>query len=475
MDKIAEVCNTVRKNVVPPPNLRHAVKKRAEEIRSAVQHECEKENLAAEARLDGSVAKDTWLRDYAEVDIFMRVPPRLTKVELRDVCLPIARKALRGHTIVERFAEHPYVETTLELGKSRTLRVNVVPCYKVEKGNWLSATDRSPYHTEYIRKHLTEAQHDEVRLLKAFMRGIGAYGADIKTGGFSGMLCETLTVSRGGFQSVVQDFAEWRGGFIDVENYYDRRADEVRRIFKEPLVVIDPVDMGRNLAAAVRQDQLWNFVAACRHFIARPSPRLFSERKVKPLMPKDFRKLIRTRGSTMLCLAMGRINTVVDILWSQLYRTQRALVNLLKENDFNVIRSAAWSDENSLNVFLFGLESGRLPSSRLHEGPPVSRLKESGSFLSKHENDPSTVSGPWIEGGRWVVEKKRKILSAHTLLKAAISSGGVDVGVARLLAQSFKKNLQILENDQIVTLVSSNSEFAKAMRTYLSGRPAWLG
>jgi tRNA nucleotidyltransferase (CCA-adding enzyme) len=306
------------------------------------------------------------------------------------------------------------------------------------------------------------------------MRGIGAYGADIKTGGFSGMLCETLIASRGQFQTVAEEFRGWGHGFIDIENYYAGEGEEVHRIFKEPLVVIDPVDKGRNLAAAVRQDQLWNFVADSRHFTSKPSPAFFLEPKVKPLTRTDYRRHIRARGSTILCLAIGKVNTVVDILWSQLYRTQRALVNLLENNDFNVIRSAAWSDGKSLSVILFELESGQLPGSKRHDGPPVSRLKESASFLSKHLSDASTLSEPWIENGRWAVQKKRTPTSARALLKSALGSGGVDVGVAKLIAQSFKRNLRILENYQIGALVASNDEFARMMRVYLSGRPTWL-
>ncbi len=475
MEKVVEICNAVRKKIVPSLELKHAVEARAEEIRATVERHCRDANLLAEVRLDGSVAKDTWLRDYADVDIFMRVSPQLTKEQLREVCLPIARKALRPYKIVERFAEHPYIESIVELGKSRKLRVNVVPCYKVEKGNWLSATDRSPYHTEYMRQRLTQPQRDEVRLLKAFMRGIGSYGADIKTGGFSGMLCETLIVSRGEFQKVVEDFMQWpQNQFVDVENYYEGRGEEVHRIFREPLVVIDPVDKGRNLAAAVRQDQLWNFVAACRYFATKPTPALFFEPKLKPLAPTEYRKLIRSHGSTILCVVVGRIDAVVDILWSQLYKTERALVNLLENNDFKVIRSAAWTDERSLSIILFELEQGELPKSKRHDGPPVSRLKESASFLEKHVKDASTVSGPWVEGAVWVVEKRRAVVSARALLMSTLSSGGADVGVAGLLADSFKKSLRILEGDSIRTLISSNAEFAKAMGAYLSGRPAWF-
>jgi tRNA nucleotidyltransferase (CCA-adding enzyme) len=475
LDKFGEVCDAVKKKIAPSPNLKSAVETKAEQIRAAVERECVKANLEAEVRLDGSVAKDTWIRDYADVDIFMRVNPQLTKTQLRDVCLPIARKALFAHRIVERYAEHPYIESTVELGKKSELRVNVVPCYKVEKGKWLSATDRSPYHTEYVNQHLPKEQRDEVRLLKAFMRGIGSYGADIKTGGFSGMLCETLIASRKDFRRVVQDFMGWREEeVIDVENYYEGRREEAHRIFREPLVVIDPVDKGRNLAAAVRENQLCNFVGACRQLNWKPSAALFAQPKVRALTRADYRKLIRTRGSTIICLALGRMDAVVDILWSQLYRTQRALVNLLENNDFKVIRSWAWSDEKSLNVILFELEQGLLPRPRRHDGPPVYRVDESASFLSKHATNPSTISGPWIENGHWVVEKRRSVVSANALLKTTLRLGGKNVGVASLLAASFRKRLQILENERIGRLVGSNTEFARAMRTYLSGRPAWF-
>jgi len=474
LNKVNVVCNAVKKKLVPSPRLKRAVESRAEEIRRAIERQCDRANLSAEARLDGSVAKDTWIRGLADVDIFMRVSPDLTKQQLREICLPIAKKALEPFQVIERYAEHPYVEATVPFGVD-SLKVNVVPCYRVEKGNWLSATDRTPYHTEYIRTHMTDEQRDEVRLLKAFMRGVGAYGADIKTGGFSGMLCETLALHYGKFPKVVEGFTTWReSSFIDLENYYAERDREIRRIFREPLVVIDPVDRGRNLAAAVRAEQLWNFVSASRYFTENPSEAYFFEPKTKPLRHSEYERLIKDRGSVLLCIAAGRIDAVVDILWSQLYRTERALVHFLENNEFNVIRTTSWSDEKGLNVLLFELETEHLPHSRRHEGPPVWKLNESFAFLSKHLMKGDTVCGPWIERERWIVQKERTETSARRLLRSALRSGGADLGVASLLAKSFRRRLRILDGKGTGTLVSRNLEFAKFMRRYLSGRPVWI-
>jgi tRNA nucleotidyltransferase (CCA-adding enzyme) len=475
LEKIDKVCSRVKKRIVPTPQLRRMVEQKSEEIRRAVQEQCAKDHLEAEVRLDGSVAKDTWVRGYEEVDIFMRVSPRLTKEQLRQVCLPTAKRALRPNVSIERFAEHPYIESAVKFDSGH-LKVNVVPCYNVERGNWLSATDRTPYHTAYVRERMTNQERDEVRLLKAFMRGIGAYGADIKTGGFSGMLCETLILAYESFRDVGKEFAQWRAeGYIDVENYYAGRASEVHRIFREPLVVIDPVDKGRNVAAAVRPEQLWNFVSACRHLVNHPSTTMFSEPKVAPLTKIEFRRLLRARGSTLLCVVTGRINAVVDILWSQLYRTERALLHHLENNDFTPIRTASWSDEKNLSLVLFEVETDPLPRSRKHLGPPVARAAESASFLAKHQRNAETVSGPWVENDRWVVQKKRPTVSARQLLLLGIRSGGKEIGVAPLLARSFRRSALVLTNDEIGQLISNNLEFARFMRTYLSGRPAWLG
>ena len=445
----------------------------AEEIRKAVKRECVKAKLEAEVRLDGSLAKDTWIQDNVDVDIFIRIQPELTKLELERICLPIAKRALAPNKIIKRYADHPYVESYVPT-TSGTVRVNVVPCYNVQFGKWQSATDRTPYHTQYVREHLTNEMKDEVRLLKAFLRGIGSYGADIKTGGFSGMLAETLILKYEDFPRTITNFTTWREDkFIDIENQYEKRTDEIHKIFREPLIVIDPIDKGRNLAAAVTQEQLWNFVAASRRFLKNPTRKYFYEPELKPLTGREYRALIRKRHSSLICLQTGKIDTVADILWSQLYKTERALTNLLKNNDFQVIRSGSWSDEKSLNVILFELETERLAATRRHIGPPISKMDESANFIKKHRHEKNTISGPWVEGQRWIVHNQRTNTSAIQVLASNLRSGGRQIGVASLLAHSLKKQTRLCEGDQIATLISQNLEFAKYMRLYLTGRPIW--
>ena len=465
---IDKVCASARRELTPTAKERQLIETAAEEIRQKVDTECKRSNLQAEVRIEGSVAKDTWIPDYVDIDIFMLVSPELTKEQLTKICLPIARRALRGNRIVERYAEHPYVEAFIHaLGQ---LRVNVVPCYKVERGNWLSATDRTPFHTQYIRQHLSPERRGDVRLLKAFLRSIGTYGADIKTGGFSGMLVETLALGFDGFLNVISNFAEWNPNrYLDVEKHYQNRSGEIRKIFPEPLIVIDPVDKGRNLSAAVRPDQLWNFVAASRYFLQKPSLRLFTEPKIQPLTSREYQQLTTTRGSGLICISFGRVDAVVDILWSQLFRTQRALINFLSNNDFEIIKSAAWSNEGNMNVILFELETTQIPASKKHLGPPVNRTSESASFIMKHTRNSRTVAGPWIENERWVVQKSREYTNAELLLKTALKQGS-KIGVASLFN---RRGARVLDAKTITPILSANQEFSRFMRHFLDGRPVW--
>jgi len=85
-----------------------------------------------------------------------------------------------------------------------------------------------------------------------------------------------------------------------------------------------------------------------------------------------------------------------------------------------------------------------------------------------------TVAGPWIEDDRWFVQKNRGIVSAEVLLKSVVRSGGAKVGVAPLIVKPFKKKARILQGNELVPFFSGNLEFARFMRTFLAGRPAWL-
>lgn len=441
----------------------------AKELERKVSAACAEFSVEATVHVEGSVAKETWLKEEPDVDIFMRLPATIPRKSLGEISLKIAKKATEGSVQIERFAEHPYLEAFVD-----DTRVNIVPCYDAKPGEWLSATDRTPFHTDYVNKHLSKNMRGEVRLLKKFMKGINVYGAEIKVGGFSGYLCELLVLHYGSFTETLQAFSQHTPRrIIDIMDYYSQRARELELLFPEPLVVIDPVDKGRNVASAVQPQKLHTFVAASRAFLKAPHAEFFYPPRTKALSANDLKTKLESRGSAVVFLTFSNIEAVPDVLWGQLHRTRRSLRKLLELSDFKVLRDTAWSDDQTLTVFAFELEQRTLPLAKKHLGPPLEREKECESFLAKYSCNGDVIAGPYVEDGRWVVELRRKFTDAAALLKAKIKSGGRDVGVAELITQALRKNLNILVNSE-VTKVYANRDFAESLTDFLAGKPFWL-
>ncbi|MGB9853938.1 MAG: CCA tRNA nucleotidyltransferase [Candidatus Bathyarchaeales archaeon] len=468
--EIEEICAQVLNKITPKKEERSKIEALARELEKKVLDAAKEFNVEATVRLEGSVAKDTWLSGEPDIDIFMRMPTTIPRKSLGEIALKIARKATEGSKQVERFAEHPYLEAFVD-----NVRVNIVPCYDTKHGEWLSATDRTPYHTDYVKKCLSPKMHGEVRLLKKFMKGIGVYGAEIKIGGFSGYLCELLIICYMSFVNVLKAFAKYKKQMIiDIEGYYRGSEDELQLLFQEPLIIVDPVDKGRNVASAVQPQKLYTFIAASRAFLEKPDVKFFYPPETKALKTKELKESLAKRGSAVLFIAFGKVDAVPDVLWGQLYKSQRSLTKLLQLNDFKPLRCAAWSNEENLNMFLFELESRFLPPIKKHLGPPMEKEGDCKNFLAKHMGNQSVVSGPYIEDGRWVVELQRKHVDAVALLNEKLMDGGRNAGVAKEVSQVLSQGFRIYVNEEIAEIYEENGDFAKFLTEFLSGKPKWL-
>ncbi len=147
---------------------------------------------------------------------------------------------------------------------------------------------------------------------------------------------------------------------------------------------------------------------------------------------------------------------------------------MLQQHDFKIIRDQIWSNERDLNMFVFEVEQRSLPSTKKHLGPPIEKREECENFLRKHVGVVSTICGPYVEGGRWVVETKRGHTDIVKLLAEKLRRGGRSVGIAKLISEALADTIDILVNEEIAKLYSSDAEFAKFLTEYLKGKPRWL-
>jgi tRNA nucleotidyltransferase (CCA-adding enzyme) len=468
--KLQTLLSRISKKTTPSHSDRKRILALAERLRKQVENVAHKTDPHVRVRVEGSVAKNTWLREAPDIDIFMQVSPNVPRESFGTIYLGIAKEATSNAVQIERFAEHPYLEVIVD-----QIRVNIVPCYAVQKGEWKSATDRTPYHTDYAKALLNERLCGEVRLLKRFMKGTNVYGAEIKVGGFSGYLCELLVLFYGSFRKVLSAAADWKPRtLIDPEGYYEKRERELRLIFEEPLVIVDPVDRRRNAASAVRRERLDEFVAASRAFLKQPELRFFYPPRSRPPALRTLIRTIEKRGTCLIFIQLGEVDTVPDILWGQLYRSQRSLGRLLEGYGFAVVRDTVWSDESTMSLFLIEVQRRLLPALKKHLGPPLEKKAECERFLEKHVASGQTLSGPRVENGRWVVEVARPYVDAVALLREKLRGGGRNAGVPELLSRSIARGFRVIVNGEILPIYTRRRGFAEFLTAYLKGKPNWL-
>ncbi len=356
--------------------------------------------------LVGSAARNTWLAGDRDIDIFLAVP------EDGDIgeALDLAREIAPVHE--ERYAEHAYVHAIID-----GFDVDLVPCYDVrDPARIKSAVDRTPFHSQYVSQRI-KGLEDDVLLLKQFMKGVGVYGSDLRTGGFSGYLAELLVIYYGSFLGVLEGAASWHPG--------TRLELSQGRSFRDPLVIVDPVDPNRNVAAALTLDKMMEFVAAARCFLKGPSIEFFFPPEVSPLQTREIVSEMERRGTELILVEIDAPDMVDDVLFPQMRKAEAGIRALLEREGFQVLRSDVElerGDEIKARL-LFELAVWELSTAKRHIGPPVWEQEHVSRFV---ESNPAPLSGPYIDNGRVVVEIPRRYRKAVDLLRGEIQ--GISLG-----------------------------------------------
>lgn len=457
-----EILKKVLERVKPTEADEKLVRRVAEEIIHSVEAACKKLKIDARPMLVGSVARGTWLRDERDIDIFIMFPEGLSREDLERQGLAVARE-VAGRRGKERFAEHPYV--TMEF---KGFDVDLVPCYDIPDPSKIkSAVDRSPHHQRYMIEHLTSELTDEVLLVKKFMEGIGVYGAELKIQGFSGYLCELLTLHHGSFQKLVEAASGWKPGvIIDHERNYTDESEPAILFEGQPLVVIDPVDPNRNVAAAVSMQNFATFVRACQEFLSEPRMEFFFPHKVKLLNTQEVRRIVRRRGTKIFCVIFETPDLVPDVLYPQLRKTEQALVARLRQAGFEVQRSDVFGDSKSL--ILLELCTSELANVQTRVGPPVTI--EVKDFIKEHLKSKEKMAGPFVDDeGRVVFELEREETDAGDVLKRALEER---VAFGKHVADAIKRGHKIVEDGEISKLLK-DPKFREFISDYLTRCLPW--
>jgi len=472
-DLRGEILASVLNEVSPSDGERESLREAYESVRERALKALKEEGIEGDVTLVGSAARDTWLSGDRDIDVFLVLPPSLERDEFERVGLDVGRAVFPDGTV--EYAEHPYVQ-----GTENGYDVDVVPCYDLESADELrSAVDRTPFHNEYVQDIAGEHDGfgDEVRLLKAFARGAGVYGSDLRTRGFSGYLCELFVHQYGNFGSVVGAAADWTPP-VCVE--FEPAADDIDT--EGPLVVVDPVDTSRNVASVVSQDAFARFVDASRGWLETPDEKFFFPEEPEPMDADELIETLQERDTRFVAVVFEAPDVVEDQLYPQLHKTRRSLVDELGRKGFDILRSDAFASEDGDDgsdstddndetdekaddsaVVLVEANVGEQSCIKKHVGPPVHVREHARTFVEKYEGEDTDVVGPYIENGRYVVERERE----HTTVEGFVCSDNLfGVGMGKHVKTKMKEGYDVLVDENCAALLD---EFGIEFAWYFRG------
>ncbi len=385
-------------------------------IRRALSSILDKYGIEAEITLQGSIAHDTWLSGERDMDVFVLFPKTWSVDELKGKGFKILLEAAEKfdkYTI--RYAEHPYVRVIID-----SVEVDLVPAFKLDDPSEIrTAVDRTPFHTKYVRESLRDELKDHVRLLKKFLRSLGIYGAEIKTKGFSGYLCELLIIAYDGFRDLLRGAKHWKppvrinalGDDIDFDEVFERM---VRRYPGCPMYVPDPVDPRRNVAAAVSLKNVITMKIASYCYLTNPRMEYFFPPDEEGVDKDLLREQIKRRCIVLIILPVKE-QLPPDVLWGELQRVADRASKVLKNFDFMPFDQDVWTDEKELAIIAIEIDECSKPYPRLYYGPSSYSLKRVHSFIRSHVLRNSF--GPWInEKGELMSLSTRRYSDVKKLL-----------------------------------------------------------
>ncbi|MCK4364922.1 MAG: CCA tRNA nucleotidyltransferase [Thermoplasmatales archaeon] len=446
-----EIEKKVLERVTPSSDYRKKLQTIILEIREKLEKEVKNRNLPVKIELVGSTAKNTYLRDDLDIDFFLMFPTKFAKEDIAKNALSIGKKLLKNTE--ESYAEHPYLR-----GYYKDFYVEIVPCYKIEKASQkLSAVDRTPLHTKYIKENILDSQRSEVLLFKQFLKGIGCYGAEAEIEGFSGYLCEILILKYETFRKLIENAKNWKKG--------ERLALSKGKYqsFDTPLTFIDPVDIERNVASALSHEKFDLFVKACKEYLKKPSITFFFPNKIKPWPIEKIKQEIQKQKSMYIGVKLDKPDIIDENLYPQVRKAARSIWEACERNDFTIYDAVFHIKEKNIYIIV-KYKDETLSKTLEHMGPPTKLKENAADFHKRWKNDPRVTKEPYEKDGRFFVEIKRDYTDIKQFLKDQIKN------------MSMGKHLDKIVNKKYSVLVKEDllkENISVFWTEYLDGKMSW--
>lgn len=412
-----QIISKISKTVIPSKITEESKKQIAKLAYDSVEKEIKKYSEVVGLEFGGSFAKCTWLSKDADIDIFIRFKKNVSEEKFEKISKKIGFDSLKKYHPYVRYSQHPYVEA-----KIKNTKINIVPFYDVKIGEWKSAADRSAFHTKFMEKSLTPKMRNEVRILKTFLKSNRIYGAEIAKQGFSGYISEVLILEFGNFENLIKSISKIKENQV---------IGKTTKTFDTSIVVIDPIDGNRNLAAAISDENIGKFILISRAFKEKPGLEFFKNKKSK--VSKEY-------WNDVLVVKFNFKSRSPDIIWGQIKRATSTLSTQLELGGFTVLRSKSHTDQQKEAYLLFFLESTKISQIYAKKGPEFFREDSTQSFISKNLKNAELV---WVGNDRKIISLgKRKHADAVSFMREFLKNN-LQVGIPSGLQSDFKRGFTV--------------------------------
>ncbi len=355
--------------------LRPAKSKKAfEAIRKKINDSIRRSKIGAEAVFGGSIAKGTNIKGDFDCDIFVKFQMSYREKDIST----ITERILSGFKPERIHGSRDYFQF-----KVKKMRYEVVPVLDIkDTSEIVNTTDASPLHAEWVRKEIEKEPSlaDEIRLTKQFCKAQGVYGAESYIRGFSGHVVDILTIDYRGFLNLLRGAAKWKDKtIIDYYDVHKGRALENLNASKteSPLILIDPMEQGRNAAASLSPEKFERFIDSARGFLKRPRASYFRKKKLSLIELKR-----KAKGKRLLIIEAFSLDGKEDIVGSKMLKAFEYMKTQLSINDFP-IHDSGWEWDRKRKA-LFWIISESILSEKEWMGPPLGEKTAVKSFKEKH-------------------------------------------------------------------------------------------
>ena len=349
--------------------------------------------------LGGSSAKNTFLKNNHDIDIYVKFDPKnYHEKNISKILKKSLKKAIEVHGSRDYF----------QIKESKYI-IEIIPIMDITNPDKAeNITDISPFHTKFVLKN--KKYRKDILLAKAFTKANGFYGAESYIQGFSGYSIEVLTIHYKGFNNLIKKVSQWESPtIIDTKNYHKGHVKLNDAKMVSPIILVDPVQASRNVTAVVSEGKYNLFIKRAKDYLKKPSKYFF--------IKEDFslERIIQQNKDKLITIEIEPLEGKKDIVGSKLLKCFEYIKAQFQKNEFKLI-DANWH-WNEKAIFYFKFPQEELSKTIKHYGPPITNKQALDSFKKTWSKYPIKT-----ENNKSYVIIPRKYTSPELLIKELINS-----------------------------------------------------